>query len=99
MLPPSSGLKSKPSRKQAKSNNAHVPPKRQLTFSGADGVMSQKIELSMITAVRTLHPACTLFCGLKLINVNANVADCSKPTKYGIRTKEPPARNQGKERD
>jgi hypothetical protein len=51
------------------------------------------IKLSIATSVRTLNPVCTLFYGLKPVNVNVNVADPSKPTKYSIRTKEPPARN------
>jgi hypothetical protein len=32
------------------------PPKRRLAFNGLHGVISQKIELVMTTAVRTLNP-------------------------------------------
>jgi hypothetical protein len=34
----------------------HAPPKRRLTFSGLHGVMTQKTELFIITAVRTSDP-------------------------------------------
>jgi hypothetical protein len=33
-----------------------VPPKRRLTFNGLHGVISQKIELFITTAVRTSNP-------------------------------------------
>jgi hypothetical protein len=34
----------------------HVSPKRQLTFNGLHGIISQKIELFITTAVRTSSP-------------------------------------------
>jgi hypothetical protein len=36
----------------------HVPPKRPLTFNGLHGVISQKMELFITTAVRTSNPTC-----------------------------------------
>jgi hypothetical protein len=34
----------------------HVPPKRRLAFNKLHGVMSQKVELFIATAVRTSNP-------------------------------------------
>jgi hypothetical protein len=41
ILHPSSGFKSKPSKK----NRLHVSPKRRLTLTGLPGIISQKVEL------------------------------------------------------
>jgi hypothetical protein len=38
----------------------YVPLKRQFTFSGLQGSISQKIEIFITTAVRTLNPTCVL---------------------------------------
>jgi hypothetical protein len=38
------------------SSRRHVPLKRRLTFNGTHGVISQKIEIFLTTAVRTLNP-------------------------------------------
>jgi hypothetical protein len=53
MLLPSSGSEYKTRR--------HVPPKRRLTFNGLHGVISQKTELFITTAVRTSNPTQSLF--------------------------------------
>jgi hypothetical protein len=45
------------SSKQSWRWRRYVPLKRQLTFNGLHGVISQKIVLFITTAVRTLHPA------------------------------------------
>jgi hypothetical protein len=39
----------------------HVPPKRRLTFNGLHGVISQKIELFLTTAVRTANDTRNIF--------------------------------------
>jgi hypothetical protein len=66
MSPPSSGLKSKPSKQQASfmlisfmayystlKVRQYVPLKHQMSFSGLYGVIPQKIELFITTTVRT----------------------------------------------
>jgi hypothetical protein len=59
MSPPSSGTKNKPTRNQREASSkqspemeATFPPKRRLTFNGLHGVISQRIELFIISALR-----------------------------------------------
>jgi hypothetical protein len=48
-----------------------VPPKRRLTFNGLSGVISQKIELFITTAVRNSDPTrkknCNVIFDMKMI--------------------------------
>jgi hypothetical protein len=55
MSPPSSGQKNKPSKKLRRWS-LYVPPKSRLTFNRLHGVISQKIELCLSTAVRISNP-------------------------------------------
>jgi hypothetical protein len=58
MSPPSSASKNKPSKNQGEisGKQRYVPPNRQLTFNGLHGLVSQKIEPFITTAVRTSNP-------------------------------------------
>jgi hypothetical protein len=55
MSPPSSVVKSKISNKPAL-RKQKVPPKRLLTFNGLHGIISQKIQVFITTAVRASDP-------------------------------------------
>jgi hypothetical protein len=39
----------------------HIPPKRRMTFNRLDGIISQKTELFLIIALRTLNPTSIYF--------------------------------------
>jgi hypothetical protein len=57
--PPSSKPKNKQRKEPcvtADGKKRYVPPKRRVIFYGTHGVVSQKIELFIMTAVRTLNP-------------------------------------------
>jgi hypothetical protein len=41
---------------RAEDGGGHVPPKRPVNFNGLHGVISQKIELFIATALRTSNP-------------------------------------------
>jgi hypothetical protein len=60
VLPPSAGSKTKPSKHVALlaacKNTANTKQVAGLTFNGLHGVISQKIELFITTAVRTSKP-------------------------------------------
>jgi hypothetical protein len=65
----------------------HVPPKRRLTFNGLHGVISQKIELFITTAVRISKPTeCSCFRIIFAINEHRLTCPSDGKTAFPVRS-------------